>query len=263
MTLLRSIWIYRGFVVASVKRDILLRYQRPILGFAWVLLNPIAMITIYGVVFNRIMIDKLPGNVTASSYGIYLCCGILAWSLFQDVIHRSQSTFLDHASLLKNIRFPHVLLPLIAVLTALAHSIPTFAVFVVVLGLSGNFPGASILAAVPVALVLVGFATGMGVVMGIFNVLIRDIALATTGVLQVWFWLTPIVYPAGVLPPVVADLIQVNPVTPLIEAFHTIFVHHDWPHWVTLIYPMGLALLLCLTGIYAFRRNIADMIDEL
>ena len=263
MRLLRSIWTYRGFVVANVKRDFYLRYQRPILGFAWVLLNPIAMITIYMVVFNRIMSDRLPGNVTTSSYGIYLCCGILAWSLFQDIIQRSQSTFLDHANLLKNIRFPHVLLPLIAVLTALAHSIPTFVVFVVVLGLSGSFPGLCVVAALPVTFVLVGFATGIGVVMGIFNVLIRDIALATTGVLQVWFWLTPIVYPSSVLPPIAADLLRVNPLTPLIEAFHTIFVHHDWPHWVTLIYPTTLALLLCLTGIYAFRRNIADLIDEL
>lgn len=263
MSLARSIWIYRGFILASVRREFTLRHQRSLLGFSWALINPLAMVLIYLVVFSRIMSDKLTGMDSGFSYGIYLCSGILAWSLFQDIVSRGQTVFLDNANLLKKLSFPRVSLMAIAVLTALVQFTVGFAVFLAVLCLIGHVPGISLLAAVPVLMILVAFAAGLGVVLGVLNVLIRDVGQAMSSVLQVWFWLTPIVYPANTLPSYAADLLRANPVTPLIEALHGVFMRQAWPDWVTLIYPTAVAVLFCLLGVYGFRRSAADMVDEL
>lgn len=263
MSLARSVWAYRGFILASVRREFALKYQRSILGFAWALINPLAMILIYLVIFSRIMSEKLTVGGTGLSYGIYLCSGILAWSLFQDIVTRGQTVFLDNANLLKKHSFPRASLPAIAVLTAFAQFIPTFVVFLAVLGLSGHFPGISLLAAAPVLIILVTFAAGLGVLLGVLNVLVRDVGQASATMLQIWFWLTPIVYPTSALPPYAADLLRANPVTPLIEALHAVFMRRDWPDWAMLIYPTLVAVLLCLLGWYGFRRSAADLLDEL
>ena len=127
--LLHSAWMYRGFILGSVQREFQTRYQNSLLGALWTVLNPLAMILVYTVVFSQLMQARLPGVANGLAYGIYLCAGILTWGLFAEIIGRCQSVFLEHANLLKKLSFPRICLPLVVVLNALVNFAIIFALF--------------------------------------------------------------------------------------------------------------------------------------
>ena len=112
---LKSVWNFRGFILGSVKREYQLRYRGTMLGIAWTVLQPLAMIFVYTVIFSQVMRAKLPGVEGSFSYSIYLCAGIITWGLFTEIIQRSQSVFLDNANLIKKLSFPRLTLPIIVV----------------------------------------------------------------------------------------------------------------------------------------------------
>jgi lipopolysaccharide transport system permease protein len=138
-----------------------------------------------------------------------------------------------------------------------------FGLFTVFLLATGNFPGLPYLALVPVLGLLAAFALGLGVTLGILNVFFRDVGQAFGIVIQFWFWLTPIVYPATILPERIRPLLDVNPMAPVIAAFQDILVNRQWPHWLSLLPTLALAVALCLLGLRLFRRHAGELVDEL
>lgn len=263
MSMLRSFWSFRGFVRASVARELRLRYTGSVLGAVWQILSPLAMIAIYTIVFSNLMRARLAGVDEPHAYAIFVCCGLLAWTMFSEILLRSQMMFIDHANLLKKASFPRSCIPAIVVATALANFAIVYGVFFALLAVSGNWPGWHVLAvAVPVTiLALLGLA--LGVFLGIVHVFFRDVGQVVTILLQVWFWLTPIVYPIQQLPEDYQRLIALNPVTPIAFALQAIFVHHAWPDWKTLAYPAALAAAVMVASMAAFRRQSPLIVDEL
>ncbi len=96
-----SIWKYRGFIKSSVKREFQARYRGSLLGAAWTVLNPLAMILVYTLIFSQIMKARIPDSDTPFAYSIYLMAGLLPWTLFTEILMRSQSVFLDNANTIK------------------------------------------------------------------------------------------------------------------------------------------------------------------
>ena len=260
---LRGIWTYRGFVLGSVAREFRARYGNAVLGALWSLLSPLAMILVYTVVFTEVMRTRLPGSDSGYAYSIYLCAGILAWGLFSEIVGRAQTMFIDQANLLKKINFPRICLPLIVVLGALLNFGIIFGLFTMFLVASGNFPGAVFVAIVPVLALQVLFAIGLGLIVGVLNVFFRDIGQLFGILLQFWFWLTPIVYPASILPENMRGLLAFNPMAAIIGAWQRILVTGQPPLWETLAAPLALALLMCLLGWRLFRKRAGEMVDEL
>ncbi|WP_108645492.1 ABC transporter permease [Polynucleobacter rarus] len=263
MTRLASLWSYRGFILSSVKREFQHKYQSTLLGPSWAVLNPLAMILVYTLIFSQVMRAKLPGVDTTFAYSIYLCAGILTWGLFNEIVTRGQNSFVENANLLKKINFPRFCLPTIVVLNAVVNFSIIFTLFTAFLILSGHFPGWPFLALVPLLAILIFFAIGLGVTLGVLNVFFRDVGQFFAIFLQFWFWLTPIVYPVNVLPALIGKIVMLNPLAPLMAGFQDILVLGQWPQWITLIYPTILALLLCVQGMRLFRRHASDLVDEL
>ena len=258
-----SLWNYRGYVRASVARELRLRYAGSALGALWQVLSPLSMIAIYTLVFSGLMKARLNGVGDAYAYTIYVCSGLLAWTMFAEILTRSQTMFLENANLLKKSGFPRSCVPAIVATSALASFAIVYSVFLALLALAGRWPGIVVLAA-PVPLLLLAFlGLAAGVFLGVVHVFFRDVGQVLAIALQVWFWLTPIVYPAHILPPAYARLIGVNPVTPIMEALQRIFVQHAWPDWETLVYPALLAAALGLLSATLFRRQAPWIVDEL
>ena len=261
--MLKSLWAYRGFIIGSVKREFQPKYRNSLLGAAWTVLNPLAMIIVYTVIFSQIMRAKLPGIDSTFAYSIYLCAGVLTWGLFAEIAGRAQNTFLEHANLLKKLSFPRLCLPVTVVANALLNFAIVFGLFSVFLLISGNFPGLVYLALVPVLMILVAFAIGLGITLGVLNVFFRDVGQFFGIVIQFWFWLTPIVYPISILPESVRALMSYNPMTNLIGAFQDILVTGQWPVWQGLLPVTLLAVAMCVLGMYLFRKHAGEMVDEL
>jgi lipopolysaccharide transport system permease protein len=263
MNMLRAIWAYRGFIRGSVQREFQIKYRNSLLGAAWNIINPLAMIVVYTVIFAQVMRAKLPGFDSTFAYSIYLCAGVLTWGLFGEMVGRSQTMFLDNANLLKKISFPRITLPIIVVANAGLNFAIVFGLFLAFLVVSGNFPGWVVLAVLPVLALQMAFAMGLGMVLGVLNVFFRDVGQFFGIFLQFWFWLTPIVYPASILPETIKPLLVINPMASIMTAYQGILVNQQSPQWSSLWPTAVLASLLCLLGLHLFKKNVGEMVDEL
>lgn len=258
-----SIWQYRAFILGSTKREFQAKYKNSLLGFAWPILNPLALILVYTLVFSKLMSAKVPGAESIYSYSIYLCIGIIVWTLFSEITARSQNIFLDNANLLKKLNFPRICLPIIIILNASLNFLIIFSLFIIFLLITGNFPGWCFIAVIPLLLIQILFAIGVGMTLGTLNVFFRDVGYFYTVALQFWFWLTPIVYSVNILPERVQGLMQLNPLTNLIIAYQAIFVLKQWPNWASLIYLAIATLVLIILARYLFGKHAGEMVDLL
>jgi len=263
LPMLSSIWRYRGFILGSVKREFQAKYRNSLLGAMWTVLNPLAMIVVYTTIFSQVMGNRLRGSDLPYAYSIYLCAGLLTWGLFAEITGRSQSVFLENANLIKKLQFPRICLPIILVLNALVNFTIIFGLFTGFLVLSGVFPGWIYFALLPVLLLQIMFAVGLGMILGVLNVFFRDVGQFFNILLQFWFWFTPIVYPAAALPEGVRRLLVWNPMAAVVEAYQTILLHGAMPDWWKLLPAALLALGCCVLGMKLFRKRSGEMVDEL
>ena len=261
--MIRALWAYRGFVLGTVQREFQLKYRNSLLGAAWTVLNPLAMIVVYTVIFSKVMHSRLQGVDNTFAYSIYLCAGVLTWGLFAEITSRAQNVFLENANLLKKLSFPRLTLPISVVATACLNFGIVFGLFTGFLVLTGNFPGLPFIALVPVLLIHIAFAVGLGITLGVLNVFFRDVGQFFNIVLQFWFWLTPIVYPSNVLPERLQSVINFNPLARLARAYQTILVSGGWPVWTSLWPVLLLAICFCALGYRLFRKHAGEMVDEL
>jgi lipopolysaccharide transport system permease protein len=261
--LMRAVWQYRGFVWGMVSREFQARYLHSLLGSAWAVLNPAAMIAIYTVIFSQVMRARLPGADDTFAYSIYLCAGLLPWTFFAEVLTRSLSVFLDHAALLKKVSFPRISLPVFLLLSSTVNFVIIFGLFLIVLVALGRFPGWVILALLPLLALQQALALGLGTLLGVLNVFFRDIGQLAAVILQFWFWLTPIVYSTAILPERARTILAWNPLAAPIDAYQQILVAGTWPQWSRFVpHLIGTALVLTLAFV-AFDRLSGEMVDEL
>jgi lipopolysaccharide transport system permease protein len=258
-----EVWERRDFIASSVKREFAARWIGTQLGPFWLIAQPLATIVIFTVIFVNIMRPGMPAHESKFAYSIYLCAGVLVYSLFSEMLARSVSVFVENANLLKKIYFPKLCLPIIVMVSSLLNFAVTMSLFAGFLVLAGAFPGWVVLCAVPVLAVLVVFTMGLGMFLACINVFYRDVQQMVQVLVQFWFWLTPIVYLPATLPDRVADLLGWNPLFPVIRACQGIFLDQAVPDWSSLVYPALLGLFFTGLGILAFYRLQGEIVDAL
>jgi lipopolysaccharide transport system permease protein len=261
MTALRALWAFRGFILGSVQREFQSKYRNSLLGVAWTVINPLAMVTVYTVIFSQVMRARLPTVEGSFAYSIYLCAGLIPWGLFTEIVTRAQNVFLDNANLLKKLNFPRLCLPLIVVLSALINFGILLFVFLGFLLLVGQFPG-RLWALLPALAVQTLLSIGLGVTLGVLNVFFRDVGQFSGIALSFGFWCTPIVYPASILPESIARLMAFNPMAVLSGMYQRLFLGGE-ANLSSLTPVLALALLFCALGLALFRRHAGDIADEL
>ena len=261
--LLTTIYRYRGFIWSSVKRDFQARYQTSMLGALWLVLQPLSMILVYTLVFSEVMKARMPDNTGSFSYSIYLCSGVLTWGLFTEMLDKGQSVFINNANLIKKLSFPKICLPIIVTLSAVLNFAIIFSLFLIFIIVTGNFPGWLFLSVIPVLLLQILFAGGLGMILGVMNVFFRDVGQLVGVALQFWFWFTPIVYVLNSLPAWAKNLMMYNPMTRIMQSYQSIFAYHLAPNWYSLWPVLALAIIFCVIGFRMFRKHAADMVDEL
>ena len=263
MQMIKALWAYRGFILGSVRREFQSKYSNSLLGAAWTIIHPLAMIVVYTVVFSQVMKARLPGAEGQFAYSIYLCAGVLTWTFFSETVSRAQNVFLENANLIKKVSFPRMCLPVIVVANASLNFLIIFGLFTLFLILSGSFPGLVYFAVVPLLLIQVLFSVGLGITLGVLNVFFRDVGQLFAVVLQFWFWLTPVVYPVSILPEFAQKALRFNPMTNIIASYQGVLVNGQWPDWASLWPVTLLALALCAWGMRLFRAHAGEMVDEL
>lgn len=187
----REVWEFRELLVQLVRKELKVKYKDSVLGFLWTLVRPLLQLLVYSVAIGVF----LGTSKTIPSFGVYLFTGLLAWSLFSDILGGCTGSIVGNAALVKKVYFPRELFPLSVVGAALVNFFLQSVVLVGAFVVTGNWPRPSDLVLLPLALlVLVVFATALGLVLAATNVYLRDVQYLLEVGLLLWFWMTPIVY---------------------------------------------------------------------
>lgn len=262
--MLLGAWRYRHFIISSIRTEFRARFSRSVLGGLWMIIHPLAQTAIFALVLAEVLAAKLPGmGDNKWAYPIYLLAGTLCWSLFSEVITRCLTLFVDNGNLLKKMLFPRVCLPLIVSGSALFNNLLLFVAVIGMFALLGHFPGTESLW-VPVLMGLtVAFALGLGIILGVLNVFIRDVEQVVSVLLQLGFWFTPIVYPAQIVPERFQTLLGFNPMYWMVQSYQNALLFNTDPPLQAL---GSIALVsLCLLGfaLMLFHRASAEMVEVL
>lgn len=258
-----AIWAYRQFIVSSIVNDLRTRFARSKLGALWMILQPLAMVAIYALVLSEVLGAKLPGIDNKFAYALYLVSGILCWSLFVDVVSRCLTVFVENESLLKKMVFPRACLPLIVVGSALVNNILLFFAAILVFALLGHMPAAGFLWLPLLVALTTVFSLGLGLLLGTLNVFVRDVGQVMQVILQLWFWLTPIVYTLSILPESFGRVVRWNPLFPLVEAYQNVLVFDLAPNFSSLGWLAVVSAVLLAMAFILFRRSSHEMVDVL
>jgi ABC-2 type transport system permease protein len=177
-----------------IRKDLKVKYQGSALGFAWSLANPLIQMTIYYVIFSKVLDNHIPG------YAIYLMAGLLPFTAFSSGVVGSSGSILGSAGLVKKVAFPRLVLPLSAVGFALVQFALQFLLLLFIVAVSGHdFFGWNLLLLVPALVLLVLFTTALGILVSAVNVRYRDTSHFVEIAMLVWFWANPILYSAGLI----------------------------------------------------------------
>lgn len=263
LSMFRSLWNYRNFVVSSIKNEFITKFSRSKLGNLWIIINPLVQVAIYALVLSNVLAAKLPGIDNHYAYAIYLMAGTLAWNLFTEVVNRCLGVFLEHGNLLKKIMFPRITLPAIVAGSALVNNLILGIAILVVFGILGHSLSWVALWLLPLTALVLAFAMGIGLVLGVLNVFIRDFGQIVPIALQVLFWFTPIVYPSNILPGWLKGYLAFNPLFPVVDAYHEVLVYSRAPALDSLLGITISSLFLLTLGLFMFRRSNAEMVDAL
>ena len=194
----RELWRHRDLLYFLTWRDIKLRYKQTVFGAAWALLQPLLTMAIFAVIFGRF------GGLAAATHGVpyalYVFAGLLPWLLFSNGVTNAANSVIQSANLVTKVYFPRLIIPFASVGVAIVD----FAISLAVLGVLFvvfHWTPTWQIALLPVVLIgLVLLCLGVGGVLAALNVAYRDFRFVVPFLMQVWMFVTPVIYPASIIP---------------------------------------------------------------
>lgn len=261
--IMRGLWSYREFIRSSIRNELHSRFARSRLGGLWMIINPLAQAAIYAIVLSSVISARLPGSEGKYAYALYLLSGFLGWTLFAEIVTRCLTLFIDNGTLIKKVSFPRITLPAIAVGSALLNNLFLLIAVLLVFTLLGHDLTASMLFVVPLTACVVAFAVGIGLILGVMNVFVRDLGQVVPIVLQIGFWLTPVVYPISIVPEAFRKIIAHNPMYHVVSGYQDALALSVEPRMGSLVGLTLASLALLALGLFMFRRAAPEVADHL
>jgi homopolymeric O-antigen transport system permease protein len=245
---LRELLNYRNLLVQIVRRNIVVRYKRSVLGVAWTMLNPLGTTLILTFVFSRIF-----GG--AKSYAPYVLSGLICWTFFSSTTSDSMTNLIWGEGLLRRIYIPRTTFAVSAIGTGLVNMafglIPLF----LVMYATGLVPGpTTLLLPIPV-IFLAMFALGIGLMLSTVAIYFADMAQMYTIVLTAWMYLSPVIYQVDMLPEKFAWIIKLNPMYYLITLFRMPIYYQQVPSLLDFLIAGAIALFTLLIGWWIFTKK--------
>jgi len=256
---LRTLWAFREFLWMWSLREIKIRYKQSFLGAAWAILQPLALMVVFTIVFSvfaRVPTDGLP-------YPVFSYIALLPWTFFSASISFAIPSLVNNMNLVTKIYFPREVLPIAAVVAAFLDFLIAAVVFVGLL-IFYKVPLQSTMLWIPFLLALQIVLT-LGVVLPASALVVwyRDIRFVVPLGLQLWMYASPVIYPASLVPERWRSLYMLNPMAVLIDSYRRVVLYGESPSLVYLGVSVAIALVLLLAGYAYFKRSevlFADVI---
>jgi ABC-type polysaccharide/polyol phosphate export permease len=248
---LQEAFNYHHLILQLVRRDVLTRYKRSVLGIAWTLLAPLGMMLILTLVFSQIFRFN-----TVYGYAAYLLSGLLAWNLFSQTTTAAMANLVWGGGLLNRIYLPRTSFALAAIGTGLVNiCLATIPLLLIIFITDVPLTIAFVFLPVPM-LLLAFFSLGVGLLISTLAVYFPDVVEMYQIVLTAWMYLTPIIYPVEVLPEPVRFLItHLNPMYYLVELYRMAVYYGRFPTWEELLPAVVISISTLIAGWWLFARK--------
>jgi lipopolysaccharide transport system permease protein len=255
---LRDLWSYRELLYFLTWRDVKVRYKQTLLGASWAILQPLLTMLIFTLLFGRLAGIKSDGI----PYPIFAYTGLLIWTFFSTAVTNSGNSLVGSANLITKIYFPRMIIPGAAVGAGLVDLALAFIIQIALMFYYRIAPTSQILM-VPVLVLLVTiFAVSVGMWLSALNVKYRDIRYAIPFLIQLWLFVSPVIYPASILPSKWRWILALNPLTGIIENFRAAVLGTRF-NWTALAVSAAITLTVLIGSAYSFRRmekTFADIV---
>lgn len=254
---LRELWSYRELLYFFVWRDVKVRYKQAALGVAWVVIQPIMMVTLFSLLFGRFL-DAPSHGVP---YAVFVLAALMPWQLFATALNQSGNSLVVNQDLIRKIHFPRILLPIAAVLAGLIDFGVALLVLVGLLIYHGIMPSAAILL-LPVFMIgtlMTALAVGIG--LSAINARYRDVQHLLPTMTQFWFFATPIAYSSTLVPESWRTLLGLNPMAGVVEGFRWALLGQEVAATPMILVSFGLSALLAVAAIVYFQRTASTFAD--
>jgi len=254
----KELWAYRELLWVLTTRDIKVRYKQTVIGVAWAVIQPLMTMVILSVIFGQLA--KIPSD--GYPYPVFLYAALLPWAYFANAISTSGGSLVASSQLVSKVYFPRLLIPLSSIGAGLMDLAIATAILVLLMLYYGVGVSANLLMVPFLLIALLFTALGVGVLLSALTVAYRDFRHVVPFLVQVWMYLTPVVYPVSLIPEKWQWLIYLNPMAGLIEGFRSAFLGRPFDT-SALTLSFLIALILFTFGVAFFERverRFADII---
>lgn len=260
MQVFKDLYEYRELLKTNVKKDIRGKYKGSFLGILWSFLNPLLQVIVYAIVFPYLM-----RGATIENYVVYLVIGIIPWTFFSTVVGVGTTVIKSNQGIIKKVYFPREILIISQVISGLVNFF--ISCVIILLFCLGFGVGISIhIIFIPIIAIIQSILSlGILFITSSINVYIQDLEYIVSFMLNMAFYGTPIIYEisqfasAGTL----LRFIELNPMTPIINAYRDVFLYHQWPNPSGLIYVAILGLIILVVGYLIFRKLEKGFAEQL
>jgi len=259
---LKEIWDYRDLVMLFVRRDFVAKYKQTILGPFWFILNPLISTLMYTLVFAGIA--KIPTEGFPPQ--LFYLSGIVAWSYFASCLNGTSSTFLSNAGIFGKVYFPRLVSPISVIISSMVQlgiQMVLLVSFMIYYSISGYDIQLNIhILYIPLLIVnLALLGLGFGIIFSALTTKYRDLSNLMTFGVQLWMYITPVIYPSSAVPEKYNFFVFINPIAPLVEAFKYGLIGAGEFNPGRLLYSVVFTIVLLFIGVVLFNRTEQNFMD--
>ena len=257
---LGELWAYRELLFFMIWRDVKVRYKQTALGVAWAVLQPLATMLIFTIFFGRLAgIEARTGGIP---YPVFAYAALLPWTFFNNAVINSSNSLVGSAHIVTKVYFPRMIVPAAAVGAALVDFAVAAVVFVGLMFYYSVIPTWLLLAMPFVLVLLTLLALAAGLWMSALNVKYRDVRHALPFIMQAWMFVSPIIYPSGMITGRWRWLLALNPLTGIIDGFRASLLGTPWGWGSMALSTAFVVVALPLTAVYFSRteKSFADIV---
>ena len=254
----RELWAYRELLWVLTARDVKVRYKQTVLGAAWAIIRPFTTMVIFSVVFG--VLANMPSD--GYPYPVFVYAALLPWTFFANAIGTSGGSLVGSSHLVSKVYFPRLIIPLASVGAGLVDLLISTGILLLMMLWYGVGWSWNLLAAPLLLAGVVFIALGVGTLLSALTVAYRDFAQLTPFVVQIWMYITPVIFPVSLVPERWQWLLYLNPMTGLIEGFRSAFLGKPFD-LTGLGISFAIAIAIFLVGVAYFEkveRRFADII---
>ncbi len=241
---------YRDLFYFLILREIQIRYKQTVLGGAWAVLQPLMTMVVFSLFFGRIA--KIPSD--GIPYPIFSFAALVPWTYFSNAVNFSSNSLVVNQAFISKVYFPRIAIPAASILSWLLDFFIALGVLFVMMAFYRIAPSPLIFMVPVLTLLMVLTAGGVGMWLAAVNVQYRDLRYAVTFLIQLWMFVSPVVYPISMVPKKFQIIYAINPMAGIIEGFRSAFLGTiDFP-WVLVGVSSFVSVLIFVTGLAYFKR---------